>query len=43
LARLPGIAQTVAWINRHIRLAGLATRSIKKEVLVMLLTWKFGL
>jgi hypothetical protein len=46
LAMLPGLAQIVARIDRHIRLAGLArlaTRSIKKEVLVVLLTRKSGL
>jgi hypothetical protein len=43
LARLPRLAQTAAWIDGQIRLAGLtglATRSIKKEVSVMLLTRK---
>jgi hypothetical protein len=49
LARLPGLAQTAAQIDGQIRLARLtglaelATRSIKKVVPVMLLTWKSGL
>jgi hypothetical protein len=46
LARLPRLAQTAAWIDGQIRLAGLtglATRSIKKVVSVMLLTRKSGL
>jgi hypothetical protein len=49
LARLPRLAQTAAQIDRQIRLAGLtglaglATQSIKKEIIVVLLTWKSGL
>jgi hypothetical protein len=43
LAKLLRLAQTAAQIDGQIRLSGLATRRIKKEVPVVLLTWKSGL
>jgi hypothetical protein len=55
LARLPRLAKIAAWIDKQIGLAGLtrldeltelarlARRSTKKEVPIVLLTWKSGL